>query len=306
MSKLQIPTVTVAVSAFNEEKNVKSFLKSVLSQKEDNFLLERILVISDGSSDNTVKLAKSFKSSKITVKNYKERTGKSTRLNEIYSTLTSDILVQSDADVVFSHPFVIRDIIQPIIKDEKAGMCGGNPEPLKGETLTERAVNCTSEVYRSFRSSVRGGNNSFSADGRLLAFRKELVKKILIPRDMISNDKYTYYSCLIQGYNYRYVESAVVYFRSPQNIKDQITQVTRFKAGKLRMSRYFPASLVKHEQYIPRILLLKNLLIQFIKHPILCSYIFIINRYCQYLAHTKEKSLGAKWAIAYTSKSLIK
>lgn len=306
MNKFQRPTVTVAISAYNEEKNIKNFLESVLTQKEDSFVLEKIIVISDGSSDDTVKIIKGFKSSKITIKDYRERTGKSTRLNEIYSSLTSDILVQSDADVVFNHPFVIRDIIQPIIKDEKVGMCGGNPKPLEGETFTERAVNCTAEAYQSFRKTIRGGNNVFSADGRLLAFRKEVVKKIIVPEDMISNDKYTYYSCLIQGYIYRYAETAIVYFRSPQNIHDQIKQVTRFKAGRLRMYKHFPAYLVKREQQIPRALLLKNLLFQFIKHPILCTYIFVINKYCHYLAQTKEKTLNAKWEIVYTSKSLIK
>ena len=42
----------------------------------------------------------------------------------------------------------------------------------------------------------------------------------------------------------------------------------------------------------------------FIKHPILCSYIFIINKCKHYFESTKEKSLNDLWDIAFSSKSL--
>ena len=43
------PSVTVAISALNEAQNIAAFLRSVLSQKEEGFVLEKIMVISDGS-----------------------------------------------------------------------------------------------------------------------------------------------------------------------------------------------------------------------------------------------------------------
>src|SRR3989304_6639199 len=100
-------SVTVAISALNEAHNITAFLRSVLSQKEEGFVLEKILIISDGSTDQTAELARALNSDKIEVRKYGERIGKSSRLNEIYKDLRSDILVQSDADVVFSHPLVI-------------------------------------------------------------------------------------------------------------------------------------------------------------------------------------------------------
>lgn len=297
-------TLTVAICAYNEGKNIEKFLKSVLMQEEEGFILEKILVISDGSKDDTIKKAKSIKSSKIEIRKHYERVGKSSRLNEIYSSLTSDILVQTDSDVIFAHPYVIRDIIQPIIKDKKVGMCGGNPIPLKGETFTERAVNATCEIYLNFRKTVRGGNNKFSADGRLLAYKKELVKNIIVPYDMIANDVYTYFSCLEQGYKYRFVESAVVHYRSPQILKDQIRQNSRFLAAPIRMKKYFPKDLVEKENEIPSGILLKETFRQFLRHPILCSYIYIINRYCKFKAMLIEKQMTAKWEIALTTKEL--
>ena len=52
--KTHKPTVTVAISAYNEEGNINYFLKSVIKQKIKNFTLKKILVISDGSTDKTV------------------------------------------------------------------------------------------------------------------------------------------------------------------------------------------------------------------------------------------------------------
>lgn len=301
----KLSTVTLAISAFNEENNIVAFLKSVLKQKEKGFRLEKILIISDGSNDKTVEMAKSVKSKIITIIHNKERLGKSTRLNQIYSLLTSDYLVQSDADVIFSHPYIIRDIVAPLIKNKKVGMCGGNPYPIKGKTFVENAVNTTFFAYAGLRKTVHGGNNVFSADGRLLSYRKALVKKILIPYDMIANDAYTYFCCSTNKYQYRFVQTAVVLFRSPQTLKDQIRQNTRFLATKTKMIKYFPKSLVKKEYSIPGRLLIKNLAVQFLKHPIECVFIFIINRYCHVRAIIKEKSMTAKWEMADSTKSLL-
>ncbi len=303
MNKKKLSTVTVAISALNEGQNIDSFLRSVLNQKEEGFVLNKILVISDGSTDDTVKKVKSLKSPKIILKDYADRTGKSNRLNEIYTGLSSDILVQSDADVIFSHPYVIRDIIKPLQSENNVGMCGGHPKPSMAITFVERAVNCSFEVYDGLRGIMNNGNNSLSADGRLLAFKKELVKKIRVPLDMISNDAYTYFCCITLGYEYRYVESAVVHFRSPQTLKDQIKQNTRFVSTSRRMARYFPKEVILREDYIPRDLLYKRMIVQLIRHPILGSYIFLINLYCRLRSVTAEKKLTAKWPMAYSTKN---
>lgn len=298
------PSVTVAISALNEAQNITAFLRSVLAQKEEGFALEKILVISDGSTDKTAELARSLNSDKLEVREYSERVGKSSRLNEIYKDLKSDILVQSDADIVLERPFVIRDIILPIILDRKVGMCGGHPKPVPASTFTEKAVNCTFDMYEPFRSLIRGGNNAFSADGRLLAFRREFIKQVNVPEDMIANDAFAYFSCLDKGFLYQYVKTAIVLFRSPQTFAEQVKQNTRFEAAPARMSKYFPDELVIQEYRIPFVIFLKSALKQIVRHPFLCGYIFFVNAYCRLRAFFVEKRLTAKWQMAYTTKHL--
>lgn len=297
------PTVTVAISAYNEEKNICKFLKSVLTQKQDGFVLKKLIVVSDGSIDKTAGIARSIKSDKIKVIEHKERIGKSARLNEIYKNLDTDILVQSDSDVVFAHPNVVRDLIVPL-KNKGIAMCGGNPLPVKAKTFIEKAINVTVRAYLEFRKRVRGGNNVFSADGRLLAFKKKFVKRIYVPPNMIANDMYAYYSCLSLGYKYKYVDSAVVKFRSPQTLRDHIKQNTRFRASPIRMKKYFSGRLIDRENNVPAFIFFSETLKQFIKHPILAFYIYVINKYCCIKAKIVENKLTAKWPMAHTTKKL--
>lgn len=301
---MTINTLTIVITAYNEEQNISQLLQSIRKQKEVGFKLDKIYIYSDGSTDKTVAIIKSLKSPKIVLYDSPIRCGKSYWLNSIYRQVESDILVQIDADVRLAHPHVIRDLIEPLLSNDQIGLCGGNPTPFDGTTFTEKAINCTFFAYQQFRSSLKGGNNVFSADGRLLAVSSRLYTQIIIPSDMIANDMFLYFSCLSLGFSYRYVEKALVYFRSPRNLSDQIRQNTRFRAAPLRLKKYFSPQMVEDAINIPVPFYIQPVISQFIAHPILCTYIFIINIYCKLKARVSEKYLTAKWPVAYSTKNL--
>lgn len=300
----KLPTLCIAVCALNEESNIGNLLESIITQKEEGYKLKKILAISDGSTDNTVATVKKFASRKLVLKSYKKRMGKSYRLNEIFAAHESDILVITDADVIFSHPLVVSELIKPLVKSKNVRLTGGNPTPMKAITFTEKAIQCTLNAYIPLRKVLKGGNNAFSATGRLMGIRKELAAKIHEPSDTISNDGYIYFSCLINNFQYRYVEKAHVTFRSPQSLSDQIKQSSRFAATYERMKMYFPHDLVDREYYIPSDLLMRQMLKQFVKHPILCTYIFVVNKYCHLRALILKTKINAIWDLVYTTKRL--
>lgn len=302
--KITTFTVTIAICALNEGANIRPLLESIKIQKEDGYILEKILLISDGSTDKTVEYAKSIGFQNLVIKDYNQRIGKSSRLNEIYTTVTSDIVVQPDADVILGHEYVVRDIIKPFYESPKIGMTGGNPLPLQAETFLEKAINCTLEVYIPFRKKLNGGNNILSATGRLLALRNNVFRNIKVPKDTIANDGFVYFCNLMQGYLYRYAPSALVYFRSPQNIRDHISQNTRFQATQTWMKQYFPSSVVDREYHIPAKELKSAMMNQFLRYPLLSAYIFIINRYCDLRAKILKKRINAIWDIVYSTKKL--
>ena len=46
-------TVSVGIPAYDEEANIKSLLEAILQQRQENFILKSIIVVSDGSTDRT-------------------------------------------------------------------------------------------------------------------------------------------------------------------------------------------------------------------------------------------------------------
>lgn len=296
------PTVAVAICALNEGQNIADLLETILKQKEETYTLNNILIISDGSTDDTVKKIKQFNDPRIILKDYKERRGKSFRLNEIYATVTSDFIVQPDADVMLAHEYVIQSLVQPMIDNPKVGMTGGNPVPAKPETFLEKAVEVTYKAYISMRESIRNGNNIYTATGRLIALRKEVYHTIKVPKETISNDHFVYFWTLKMNYTFAYADKALVYFRLPQTLHDHVNQETRFSSAEHFMRKYFSLEVVDREYEIPRGLFYKSILKQVIKYPHLCAYIFVINSYCKLRAFLTWSKIDALWDVVYTTK----
>ncbi len=299
----KLPTVTVAVSAYNEEGNILPFLQSVRSQIEEDYRLDLILIVSDGSTDRTVDLALGSRIANCQVLNYPDRKGKSARFQKIYSDLRSDIIVQLDADVILGNHYVVRDIVRAFNQDDRIMMCGGEAVPMPPVTFTEKAVYRTSAAYSRLKKTVRGGNNIFSVTGCVLAYRREFIQSLEWPADMASDDLYTYLACREKGYGYRYVDSAVVHFRLPQNLGDHVKQSTRFSEIRARLRRLYP-QLWRREYKAPRSLVLAIQAGEFLRHPVLCSYVFLLNKYSAIQSRFSGHTIQPAWEISGSTKKL--
>jgi len=285
-------TVTIGLSAYNEEANIGNLLQSILSQKEDGFTLKKILVVSDGSTDNTVNILRSFKNSKVKVINSKVRLGQPTRLNQIYSLFNSDYLIQTDADAIFSHKNVIKYVVEAFSRNRRVAMIGGDVTPIKPKNLVQKAIFASNAFYKALGEEINKGNNIFTVNGPFLAYRHDFVKAIRLPKDIIASDKFMYLKCIMLGHKYKFSKNSGVFFELPLTLRDQVKQNSRFKVAKKLLTQYFPVEVLQREYRLPRKLILKRLLIQFVKAPLPLFYIFLINRYCKILAFYKEKKMS--------------
>ncbi len=96
----KIPTVTIGIPAYNEEANIEHLLRSIISDQSKQIKLIKIIVISDGSTDATVKKARSIKDKRIFVLDRKKRLGLVQSENEILKHTQGDVLVMLDGDVI--------------------------------------------------------------------------------------------------------------------------------------------------------------------------------------------------------------
>jgi len=68
-------TLNVSIAAYNSEKTIEKLINTILMQKQTNFKFESIVIHSDCSSDNTVKIVKKMKSNLLHIIDAKKRLG---------------------------------------------------------------------------------------------------------------------------------------------------------------------------------------------------------------------------------------
>ena len=109
------PYLSIIIPAYNEENKIKDTLENI---KDINEITE-IIVVDDGSNDNTSKVAKEVKSDKITVITQDKNRGKGYALNNGLKIAMekADIIGFLDADLGSSSSEVSK-LITPILNDE--------------------------------------------------------------------------------------------------------------------------------------------------------------------------------------------
>ncbi len=112
------PLVSVIIPAYNEENVISECLSSITKQIYKPL---EIIVVDDGSTDRTLKIAKEFKV-KILTQNHK---GPGVARNLAAAHAKGEILVFVDSDMTFEKDF-ITDLVSPIIKGEAIGTFSKN------------------------------------------------------------------------------------------------------------------------------------------------------------------------------------
>jgi len=101
-------SVTAIIPAYNEEKTIGNVLDVV----SESPLINEIIVVSDGSWDNTVNIAKAYGIKVIELKN---NIGKGGAIKAGLVECNSDIVLLLDADLIGLKKNHIYDLIYPII-----------------------------------------------------------------------------------------------------------------------------------------------------------------------------------------------
>jgi LmbE family N-acetylglucosaminyl deacetylase len=113
--------VSVIIPAYNEEKTIADVLKILVSVRQ-NGLIDEIIVVSDGSNDNTARVAKI--SGVDNVLDLKKNIGKTKAVIEGVKYTSGEILLFLDADLKGLVPKHIESLLIPIF-NEKADMTIG-------------------------------------------------------------------------------------------------------------------------------------------------------------------------------------
>jgi glycosyltransferase involved in cell wall biosynthesis len=302
MKETRKPTMTIGVPAYNEEANIKNLLQSLVEQNRDNFILDKILVVSDGSTDKTVRLAAEINDDKVKVIDRENRIGGRKIKGEIMRLTDSDILVIFDADVLPVDNNLLAEIIKPIINNE-ASLVGAETVPLPANDLFEK-VNAHGHLFKKqVYRKINGGDNVYLCHGRGRAFSKKLYTDISeFPSDC-PEDAYSYLFAKSKGFKFKYAEEAKVYFRATSDMKERETQSKRFIVGTQNLKKYFPEDFVKQQFRIP-VKYLMNVVIFWGSRKSVKTFTYLM--WILYLKISKNTIRDTdKWRMAKSSKKLI-
>jgi len=142
--------VVVFVSAFNEERVIGKKIENLLNQDYGGNY--EILVASDGSTDGTVDMARSFvdSSSKVRVCAFRENRGKSAMQNDIVPELDCDVVLFTDATSFWS-----ADTLRRILENLAAPEVGCVGVDLAFVRLKNGAVERGQGAYWRYESLMR-------------------------------------------------------------------------------------------------------------------------------------------------------
>ena len=211
------PSVSVVISARNEEENIERRIRNILEQDYPKEKLE-LIIVSDGSSDKTEEIiTRMIKvSSKETsepncflklISNSRSR-GKSFSINEGVSVAKGEFVVFADCRQRFS-----RNAIQQLVNnfnDEQVGCVSGE---LIFEKTAQSSIQAEMGAYWTFEKWLRELESKTGsvpgATGAIYAIRKNLFHPI--PEQTILDDVFIPLRISAQGYRIIFDREAIAF-----------------------------------------------------------------------------------------------
>lgn len=166
-----IPTISIIIPAYNEEKNISEKISNSLALDYPKDKIE-ILVGSDGSSDNTVGIARKFTQEGIRVYEFNENRGKTAVQNALVKKATGEILVFTDTASFFP-PSAVAKIVSNFA-DDRIGCVAGK---LRFVNTDSNLTTQSQGLYWRYEVKIRELESKIGSvigvDGPLYAIKRE-------------------------------------------------------------------------------------------------------------------------------------
>ncbi len=294
-------TITIGIPAYNEEKNIVKLLHSILAQKEDRFILRKIIIVSDASSDNTDNEVLSIKDKRIELVKNKKRKGQAFAQNIIFNDSDSDVVVLFEADTLLGGENYLNYLISKMLRNPKIGVVQGYWKPLPSVTLVGKILEKQMVSYQDVVIN-RPDNAAMLVSGRGgRAFRRFVYKKLR----WISNvpeDVFAILWCEEKNIPYSFEERAVAYYRSPQSLEDYIKERQKIISAHYSLTKHFDVKTLEKMYDRPKSVIYGTFLNYLIRYPWAVVPYIGFKTYANLKLH--KKSFTDFWPKTHSTKSL--
>jgi cellulose synthase/poly-beta-1,6-N-acetylglucosamine synthase-like glycosyltransferase len=221
------PSLTVLIPAYNEEKVISRTIETVLEATYPN---KEVIVIDDGSKDQTCRIAMSYANRGVKVIQ-RPNGGKATALNHGLLFATGEIIVIVDADSQVSKNTLV-ELVKPFRNPEVAAVAGNIKVLNRSNLLTK----CQALEYIASINIYRRALDVFGSvtvvPGALGAYRREAMQSSgFYDPDTLVEDFDVTVKALKTGLIVQASTSAVSYTEAPLALKDFFKQRLRWYRG---------------------------------------------------------------------------
>jgi cellulose synthase/poly-beta-1,6-N-acetylglucosamine synthase-like glycosyltransferase len=227
----ELPKTTIIIPAFNEEKSIKRTIESILASDYPKNKLE-IIVVDDGSKDNTLSIAKKFQSKQVKVFT-KKNGGKGTALNLAIRKSHGKVIFTMDADT-FVEPQCVKEMVR-YFKDPKVMSVIPSMLIHKPKGILQRIQQAEYLFGLFIRKAFSSVNAVHITPGAFSAYRKTFFDKYGgYDETNITEDLEMSLRIQYKGFTIEYAPNAPVYTIAPNKFCPLLVQRRRWYTGLMK------------------------------------------------------------------------
>lgn len=220
-----LPSLSLLICAYNEERVIGEKIQNSLALDYPKEKL-KVVVVSDGSSDQTNKIASAFTDPRLTFGSYTDRGGKAKALNTGIGHLTGEIVVFTDANVIFK-PDALRHLVAQFSDPQVGGVVGN--VVLKSADGTVAGEGVYSRYEKAVHTAEADLATMITVDGAMYALRRHYVAPI--PPDSITDDWFMASGALLAGKKIGWAPDAIGYELAADSVAGEFKRKVRMVAG---------------------------------------------------------------------------
>ena len=232
------PPVTLVIAAYNEEEILLQKIQNTLDIDYPSDLIS-IIIITDGSVDNSEAVVKQFPS--INLLHQKERKGKLAALKRAVQFVKTDLVVFSDANTMLN-----RECISYIVdhySNSKVGGVAGEKKIASSKHVS--ALGEAEGLYWRYESFLKKQDAQFytvvGAAGELFSIRTKLFENI--DDNIILDDFITSMKVCLAGYKIEYEPKAYAVEMPSASLREEAKRKIRISTGAYQSIGYLKSCL---------------------------------------------------------------
>jgi len=225
------PPVTVLIVAHNEQQGIERKVRDCLGQDYPADKL-RVLVVSDGSTDDTAKLVRAINSARATVIDRAKRQGKAACINAGMAQIDDGVVVLADTRQRLSNR-AVRSLVAHLA-DPATGVVAGELA-FEGDDAQwfANGINAYWQHETQLRKNEGVLHSVIGVSGALYAIRREAFEPI--PETTILDDVLIPMNAVMRGFKVKFCAAAKAYDRPSTDVSNEQRRKIRTLAGNFQL-----------------------------------------------------------------------